>query len=136
MTETIKVRVLSRVKREGTYHSAGTEIVMPRKEYEDRAAAEAKDATLTHLYVPVDEYVQQVAQRQEAQATQAGVGNKAHAERKANFSEAIRVQQEAAALKTQQDAKAAQELAEAAQQRAEQNPNAAKPRRRAAQAAE
>jgi len=123
--DTIKVRVLSRVKRNGKYHAAGSEITMPRKEYDDRRAAEAKDDMLTKIYVSVDEFTAAQEARQGAQVKQESAGNTRHAQVKANMQEANRIAAEAQALRMAKDADRAKDLAEAAQSRSEKD----KPRR-------
>lgn len=115
--DNIKVRVLSRVKRDGKYVPAGAEIDMPRKEYEARKIQEAGDSMLTPLYVPVEQYRQEQAQQAEEKAKKEGLGNDRHARIKADMQEASRIAQEALAIRAHKEAEQTRLAAEAAQAR-------------------
>jgi len=124
--DTIKVRVLSRIKREGKFIAAGTEIAIPRGEYDARMVAEKADNMLTHLYIPVEEYRRQQDGAAEAKAKAEGLGNQRHAQLKANAQEANRVAQEAQAIRTAREAAQAVQIAQTAQARSD----AARPQRK------
>lgn len=121
MSENVKVRVLSRVKRNGKLIAAGSEITIPREEYDARRKAEAADSMLTPLYLSVEEHAAAQAVQEQAQTQKEGAGNARHAQVKASMQEANRIAKEAAVLRMQKDAERAKELADAAQARSDKD---------------
>lgn len=105
--DVIKVRVRTRTKRAGQYLDEGSIVEIPR--------AEALKAPT--IYQPMDEY-KSTMDAQKADSEQARKeGEAALRERRAGIRESFRLQQEAAALVADNDAKRTQSLADAARNR-------------------
>lgn len=115
--KTIKVRVMSGLKRNGLYFLPGVDIEIPEAEYAARREVEKVDKLMARLYLSLEEFAESQQAAKRATEVRNGVGNRAHDAIKQGMVKSEQAARESWALAADQQAKEAAQTARLAKQR-------------------